>query len=122
MFSNICFLCMLIIDEKYFAYYDDTDFVYRACRNGYKLYYEPSATILHKVSSSSGGDNSLFYVYYANRNKIYFIRKNYKGIRKYIALSYALLSRSFFYIRFDKERKAKLLQAIKEGFKMPLDS
>ena len=108
-----------IMDEKYFAYYDDTDFVYRACQHGYKLYYEPSVTILHKVSSSSGGDNSLFYIYYSNRNKVYFIRKNYKGIRKLIALCYTLLSRTFFYLRFDKERRFRLLQGIKDGFKMP---
>lgn len=109
-----------IMDEKYFAYYDDTDFVYRACKQGYKLYYDPSLTVLHKVSSSSGGDNSLFYIYYANRNKIYFIRKNYKGIGKYISLTYTLLSRVLFYFKFDKERKVKLIQAIKDGFKMPV--
>ena len=109
-----------IMDEKYFAYYDDTDFVYRACKQGYKLYYEPSLTVLHKVSSSSGGDNSLFYIYYANRNKIYFIRKNYKGIGKYISLTYTLVSRIFFYFKFDKERKVKLIQAIKDGFKIPV--
>jgi GT2 family glycosyltransferase len=111
-----------IMDEKYFAYYDDTDFVYRACKYGYKMYYEPSLTILHKVSSSSGGDNSPFYIYYGNRNKIYFIRKNYSGLRKCFAIFYTLVSRVVFYLKFDKERKSKLLQAVKDGFKIPVDN
>lgn len=111
-----------IMDEKYFAYCDDTDFVYRACKEGFKLYYESSLTILHKVSSSSGGDNSLFYIYYSNRNKIYFIRKNYKGFRKYFSLFYTLLSRSYFYLKFDKERRVSLLKAIRAGFSMPINA
>src|SRR5436190_19172757 len=36
VFKNIGFM-----DAKYFAYYDDTDFVFRACNAGYKMYYEP---------------------------------------------------------------------------------
>ncbi len=110
-----------IMDEKYFAYCDDTDFVYRAIQAGYTMYYEPSLTILHKVSSSSGGDDSLFYIYYSNRNKIYFIKKNYRGFRKYFALIYTLFARSVFYLRFDKERKKKLAQAIEDGFRMKVD-
>ncbi len=110
-----------VMDEKYFAYYDDTDFVYRACKYGYRMYYEPSICILHKVSSSSGGDNSLFYIYYSNRNKIYFIRKNYSGARKWFAICYTFLSRIIFYIGFDKEKKSKLRQALKDGFKLPVD-
>ncbi len=115
VFDSIGFM-----DESYFAYCDDTDFVYRACKKGFKLYYESSLTVLHKVSSSSGGDNSLFYIYYSNRNKIYFIKKNYKGFRKYFSLFYTLLSRTFFYLKFDKVRKARLLKALQDGFRMPI--
>lgn len=106
-----------IMDERYFAYYDDTDFVLRATRLGYPVFYEPSLIIRHKVSSSAG-TNSPFYVYYSNRNKIYFIRKNFKGIRRYFALGYALLSRVAFWLGFDKVRKQKLIQGLKEGFRM----
>jgi GT2 family glycosyltransferase len=108
------------MDEKYFAYCDDTDFVYRALKNNCKLFYQPTISILHKVSSSSGGDNSLFYIYYSNRNKIYFIRKNYKGLRRFFSICYMLASRIFFYLRFDSLRKKKLVQAIKDGFALPL--
>ncbi len=106
-----------LMDEKYFAYYDDTDFVFRAIKAGYKMFYEPALTVLHKVSSSTGGD-STFYVYYSNRNKIYFIRKNLKGFVKYVALLYTLFTRIFYYIRFDNAQRKKLVQALKDGFKI----
>jgi hypothetical protein len=106
-----------IMDERYFAYYDDTDFVLRATRLGYRIFYDPSLVLLHKVSSSVG-TNSPFYVYYSNRNKIYFIRKNFKGIRRYFALCYTLLSRVAFWLGFDKVRKQKLIQGLKDGFRM----
>src|SRR6187549_1214748 len=107
------------MDAKYFAYYDDTDFVFRACNAGYKMYYEPALTVLHKVSSSTGSD-STFYVYYSNRNKIYFIRKNLTGLVKYFAIGYSLFTRIFYYIRFDAVQRKKLIQALKEGFKIPV--
>ena len=109
-----------LMDEKYFAYYDDTDFVYRACEKGYRLYYEPAITILHKVSSSSGGDSSLFYIYYSNRNKLYFIRKNYSSFIKYFAIGYTLLTRITYYLRFNKEQRKKLVQALKDGMNYPV--
>ncbi|MBM3415177.1 MAG: glycosyltransferase family 2 protein [Bacteroidetes bacterium] len=107
-----------MMDEQYFAYYDDTDFVYRAAKTGFKLYYEPSINILHKVSSSGGGDLSAFYVYYSNRNKIYFIRKNFKGIKRIFAIFYTIFSRIFFWLQFNKARKKDLIRGLKDGFRI----
>lgn len=109
-----------MMDEKYFAYYDDTDFVFRALKAGYKMYYEPALTVLHKVSSSTGGGNSTFYIYYSNRNKIYFSRKNLRGIVKYFAIGYTLFTRVFYYIRFDATQRKKLIGGLKDGFKIPV--
>ncbi|HQV60296.1 MAG TPA: hypothetical protein PLG08_05950, partial [Chitinophagaceae bacterium] len=108
------------MDEKYFAYYDDTDFVLRATNRGYKIFYDPTLVILHKVSSSAG-TNSPFYVYYSNRNKLYFIRKNFTGLQRYFSILYTLVSRVVFYFRFDKARRQKLVQGLKDGFKMPIE-
>lgn len=106
------------MDEKYFAYYDDTDFVLRALRQGFQLWYEPSLYLLHKVSSSSGGDFSSFYVYYGNRNKIYFIRKNFSGLHKLWLLAYTLASRFIFYLKYDSANKKQLIKAIRDGFSL----
>ncbi|QNL51589.1 glycosyltransferase family 2 protein [Olivibacter sp. SDN3] len=70
------------IDERYFAYYEDTDFIYRATQLGYSIYYQPHLEVLHKESSLTGGLRSPFFIYYINRNRLYFIRKNFKGLQK----------------------------------------
>lgn len=108
------------MDEKYFAYYDDTDFVFRAIESGIKMYYDPTIYVLHKVSSSAG-TNSPFYVYYSNRNKIYFIRKNFKGINKYFSILYTLLARIVFYLKYDRARKKKLIEGLRDGFKIQVE-
>jgi len=108
-----------LMDEKYFAYYDDTDFVYRAVQSGFRLYYEPAVEILHKVSSSTGTD-STFYIYYSNRNKLYFIRKNFTGFLKYFAIGYTFFTRIFYWLRFNPDQRKKLVQALKEGMVYPV--
>lgn len=119
MIESSVFTDIGLMDAKYFAYYDDTDFVFRAIKAGYKIYYEPALTVLHKVSSSTG-TNPTFYVYYSNRNKIYFIRKNLNGIVKLVAFSTTFLTRAWYYIKFDKQRRSKLVQALRDGFNIPL--
>ena len=83
-YSPTC--CMLIrrsvfekiglMDSRYFVYYDDTDFCFRAMKAGLRLVYLPQATLLHKVSSLTGGDATPFTIRYMVRNRVYYIRKN----------------------------------------------
>ncbi len=44
-----------MLDPSYNIYCEDVDLCLRARRAGWKCVYEPSATVYHKVSSSSGG-------------------------------------------------------------------
>ncbi len=83
------------------------------------MYYEPALQVLHKVSSSSGGDTG-FYIYYSSRNKIYFIKKNLKGVQRYFAIFYLLVSRIAFWLKYDKSGRKKLVQGIRDGFKMKI--
>jgi len=71
-----------LMDERYFVYYDDTDFVFRCLKHGLRLVYQGSAELRHKVSSSTGGGGSDFSIYYYNRNRLFFIRKNYVGLER----------------------------------------
>src|SRR6218665_1909533 len=75
-----------VMDEKYFVYYDDTDFVYRALKKGFKILYLPEFVIQHRVAYSTGGGESLFSIYYWNRNRMYFILKNLNIKNKVSAL------------------------------------
>ncbi|MGL6021478.1 MAG: glycosyltransferase family 2 protein [Chitinophagaceae bacterium] len=73
-----------LMDEKFFVYCDDTDFIYRCNKNKKILFYIPSSIIQHKESTSTGGKKSDFYIYYQNRNAIYFALKHYSFIHQLV--------------------------------------
>jgi GT2 family glycosyltransferase len=116
LINNEVFNKIGFMDEKYFVYSDDTDFIFRAVAYGYKLLYCPQSVVGHKVSVSTGGDDSLFSIYYSNRNRVYFIKKNFTLFYKLTSLSYFYITRIIKYINYDKDRKKTLLRAIKDGF------
>lgn len=79
-----------LMDERYFVYYDDTDFVWRAVKqSSLKLAYIPSSTLRHKESACTGNVGSDFKVRYLGRNSRYFALKNYTGIRKALTILYS---------------------------------
>jgi GT2 family glycosyltransferase len=65
-----------LMDTRYFLYFDDTDFCFRARRCGQKLYYLPNVRLFHKVSSLTGGRTSLVHILYTTRNHVYYLAKN----------------------------------------------
>lgn len=107
-----------LMDERYFVYYDDTDFIWRANEKGYNIVYYPLSTVNHKVSFSTGGSESLFSIYYGTRNRIIFIKKNFKN--KIIALSYFYLTRIIKYIVYSKEQNKTMIKAIIEANNMEI--
>lgn len=107
-----------LMDEKYFVYVDDTDFIYRCVQAKIDVWYEHSKTILHKVSSSTGGEDSPFYIYYSNRNKLYFIGKHYSMIAKIISLIHFSITRVLFFLRFSSKQREALLKGIRDGIKL----
>lgn len=81
-----------LMDETYFVYYDDSDFVWRALREGSeKLVYVPLSRLWHKESTSTGGIQSDFYTYYINRNACYFANRHFSPLRKGIFSLYLIL-------------------------------
>lgn len=70
-----------VMDERYFVYVDDVDFMYRAMKAGVKLLYLPEAKLLHKVGRLTGGENSPFAVRYCTRNRVYFMLRHFGAIR-----------------------------------------
>ena len=59
-----------MFDEELFAYSEDTDWSVRAREAGYRLLVVPAGRIRHKVSVSSGGENSPATLYYGLRNAL----------------------------------------------------
>lgn len=64
-----------LLDERYFTYTEDVDFMYLCLKQGLSLWYVPEAKLWHKVSSLTG-NMSDFMVRYCTRNRMYFMRKN----------------------------------------------
>ena len=64
-----------LLDERYFTYTEDVDFMFRCLKQGLALWYVPEAKLWHKVGSLTG-NISEFGVRYCTRNRIYFLHKN----------------------------------------------
>lgn len=110
------------MDEDYFVYYDDTDFVFRLNKVGFKILYSPEFSIVHKVSSSTGGDLSPFSVYYGTRNRMYFILKNLSGIRLLSSVVFTLTSRFVKVFLYSKILRKKMLSGLYDGIKLSISN
>lgn len=86
VFGDIGFM-----DEHYFVYYDDTDFMWRAVNRRKKIMYLPDSRIWHKESVSTGGQMSDFTLYYMARNEVYFALKNFGFVHRGIVILYNML-------------------------------
>lgn len=110
-----------LMDEDYFVYSDDLDFMYRALRAGYNLYYLPNTNIYHKISVSTGGAYSSFSIYYMIRNRVFFIRKHFKFPVKQIAIFYTWLSLFILLLKSPQRHLwRKLNKGFFDGLKMPV--
>ena len=106
VFQNIGFM-----DERYFVYADDTDFMYRAMKAGIKLMYLPEAKLLHKVGSLSGGEESPFAIQYGTRNRMFFLLKHF-GVA--YALPWMFARQLYYFLKFLIRRKSVHWLVLKE--------
>lgn len=83
-------------DDSYFLYWEDVDLSLKISRANYIILFCPSAVLWHKVSASTGGEESPLAYYYATRNRFYTIRKFQLGCRSmfwaYISLIRGIFS------------------------------
>jgi GT2 family glycosyltransferase len=63
-------------EERFFAYHEDTDLAMRFLFNGWKCVYAPTSVVYHRGSASFKTESPTF-VYYFERNRIWFIYKNW---------------------------------------------
>ena len=76
-----------LMPECYFLYYEELDWSMMITRAGYEIWYEPTSTIYHKESQSTG-HNSPLRTYYITRNRLLLVKRNFAGIKKYLAYTY----------------------------------
>ncbi|WP_143884409.1 glycosyltransferase family 2 protein [Chryseobacterium binzhouense] len=108
-----------LMDENYFVYYDDTDFVYRAIEKYQKsLWYIFSSVVYHNESSSTG-KMSDFSVRFLWRNLVYFSLKNYKPLYVWYVLGYNFLYiLIILYFKYSRKQWKIALHAYIEGLKL----
>lgn len=63
------------LSDEYFMYYEDVDYSLRIKERGLNLIINPKSKIYHKVSISSGGEDSPFRIFYSNRARKIFMNK-----------------------------------------------
>jgi GT2 family glycosyltransferase len=100
-----------LMDERYFVYSDDTDFMLRAWRAGESLWYLPEAKLWHKVNSLTGTD-SAFSMRYGARNRAFFIAKHVRG--GYGAL-FQWLYAGYYLLRFVLKKDTRAAYDIKRA-------
>ena len=92
--------CMLIrstvfdrigwMDERFFIYYDDSDFVRRAADTNLKIWFIPQAKIRHKEGVSTGAVSPLAQ-YWLSRNLLLYTHKHHSKVYWHYVLAINLL-------------------------------
>jgi GT2 family glycosyltransferase len=69
-----------LLEPKYFTYFEDADYCFRARKAGYQCLYVPSPTVWHK--SKAEWITNQVQAYYYMRNAVIFGKKNLDGLKK----------------------------------------
>ena len=67
------------LDERFFLYYEDTEYSMRAIENGIKIWYCAEAVVYHKVNGSTKGNEKPANAYYISRNWLLCNRLHLRG-------------------------------------------
>ena len=78
-----------LMPECFFLYYEELDWSMMFTRAGYKIWYDPACTVFHKESQATG-KNSPLRTYYIVRNRLLLVKRNWKGITKYLSYAYLI--------------------------------
>jgi GT2 family glycosyltransferase len=105
-----------VMDERYFLYWDDTDFMLRAHRAGVRLCLIPNARLWHHVGALAASE---FTLRYATRNHAYYLRKH---LAAPLAALWCALYATVFALGapFSRRRRVQL-RAWLDGCRMPLN-
>ena len=102
------------LDERFFLYYEDTEYSFRLHRLGIRIYYCPRAVMYHKVGASSKGADSPLCAYYIARNWL-LCSKLHLGRRYPVFVMYYALNRTACCLLWLLRKKGALVRATLRG-------
>lgn len=116
-----------LLDERYFAYWEDTDWCMRARRAGFSIWYEPESHIWHAGGASTHDQRKKrpFAYYLMIRNNIWFIKcYTSKWIRPLAALTFTFHRVLFYSLGFLALRRWRKLRniwlGVRDGLRGPI--
>jgi len=77
-----------MLDERFFAYYEETEWCVRAQRAGFKIVHVPQAYVWHKISPATQSDSPVVH-YYMIRNRLLFLKTTKAGARAWLHTLFA---------------------------------
>lgn len=115
--SAACFEKTGLFDERFFMYYEDSDFSFRIRQAGYQILVDPQARMWHKVAASSGGSDSVSERYWMARSSLIYFRKHARSGQWLIIGPYRLGSAIKTSLRLLLSGKTAALRAYWRGLK-----
>ena len=104
-----------LMPECYFLYYEELDRSMMIRRAGYEIWYEPTCTIYHKESQTTG-QNSPLRTYYITRNRLLFVKRNVLGLDKLLSYLYLItIVATKDILKYTAQRHLDLAHAVVRG-------
>lgn len=104
-----------LMPECFFLYYEEIDWSMMFTRAGYEIWYDPACTVFHKESQTTG-QNSPLRTYYITRNRLILVKRNYKGINKYLSYIYLIgIVATRDMIKYSLQGRFDLVKAVFKG-------
>jgi GT2 family glycosyltransferase len=104
-----------LFDERFFMYYEDSDFSLRVRQAGFRMLLVPQAHMWHSVSRSSEGSDSANERYWMGRSSVLFYRKHIHGWRWFLIVPWRLGSTTKNILRLLRKKKLEAARAYLQG-------
>jgi GT2 family glycosyltransferase len=104
-----------LFDERFFMYYEDSDFALRVRQAGFRMLLVPQARMWHAVSQSSKGSDSPNERYWMGRSSVLFFRKHIHDWRWLLILPWRLGSTVKTILHLLRRRKSASARAYLRG-------
>jgi GT2 family glycosyltransferase len=101
-----------LLNEKYFSYYEETEWCTKVRKAGFKVFYVPKAKIWHK---SPKARTSELEKYYLTRNRFLFVKRNSTSFQFIIFNAFFIATDLMLQIRYKIVFKPELFMAYLKG-------